>query len=101
MHTSLLQPSIAANSCKHSEAHCMTEAASFDNSKNNLPNETEHKQGQGKQPQNCGKQLQQQESSTTTTNNNNNKRNSHKSIHDNGAMATTNHNRKMKQLQQP
>jgi len=100
MPTSLLQPSIAANSCKHSEAHCMTEAASFDNSKNNLPNETEHKQGQGKQPRNHGKQLQQQESSTTTTNNNN-KCNSHKSIHDNGATVTTNHNRKMKQLQQP
>jgi len=61
----------------------MTEAATFDDSKNNLPvNKTEHKQGQGKHPQNRRKQLQEQESSTTMTNKN--EHNSHKSIHDNG-----------------
>jgi len=51
-----------------SEVH--DRSSKVDNSKNNLPNETEHKQEQGNQPQNHGKQLEKQESSTTTTNNN-------------------------------
>ena len=85
MHTSLLQPSISANSCKNSEVKCMTEAATLTTAKTICQMKLNTNRSKGNNRRTMGsnwKNKNHQPQQPTTTNNN--EHNSPKSMHENG-----------------